>query len=173
MTRRHAYEADDTAEPAAAPQPVATEPSPEHRAQELFKAMQHAAQHNSPITPLMLSEVAALVGAIAGKPVVTPLHPVLDERGHPGTIIFRKPDSGIEMVDTAEEALALVRTLPPDVQARPHWVAADKALSDAVASVQGSDISPATRQFEAALAKDRELAPREVEIPPKPEPVPA
>jgi hypothetical protein len=163
MTRRHSAE-----EPVQAS--TSTEPSPEDRAKELLTSMRLAAQHNSPVTPLMLSELAALVSHVTGKTAAAPPHPVVDGNGRPTTVIFRKPDGGVEVIDTAEEALALVRTMPPDVQAKPHWAAADKALSEVVASPEGSSTSAAIRAFEDALAKDREQTPRAVEIPPKPEP---
>ena len=167
MTRKHSYDADP-APVTAAP----AEPSPEDRAKELLTSMRLAAQHNSPVTPLMLSELTAIVGHVTGKTIAAPPHPVVDGNGRAATVIFRKPDGIVEVVDTAEEALALVRTMPPEVQAKPHWAAADKALSEVVASPQGSSTSAAIRAFEDALAKDREQTPRAVEIPPKPEPTP-
>ena len=194
MTRKHSHDDPNAylAYPSEASPPQAStmpapppEPTPEERVSDLLKTMALAAKHNSPVTPLMLSEVTFLVGHITGKAVAVLPHPVLDDRGHPGNVTFRKPDGSVEIVDTVEEALAIKRSLPLEVQSRHHWVVAEKELAVAVVSIPGFDTSPAIRRFLEAVAKDRELEPaRPVEIaplpaelapppPPAPEAVPA
>jgi hypothetical protein len=145
------------------------EPSIKDRASGLLAAMTDAQRHNAPITPWMLTELAAVVGQVTGNKAVVAQHLITDARGLPTDIIFSVGDTGkIAMVYSAEGALAYVRGLPADVQKRPHWVAADDALVAAVASVPGSDVSPAVRLFEAALAEDRKLDMKPVEIKDKP-----
>ena len=148
--------------------PAPKEPSIKDRASGLLAAMTDAQKHNAPITPWMLSELAAVVGQVTGNKAVTVPHPITDARGLADQVVFRKADGSVMLVTSAEEALAYVRSLPADVQKRPHWVAADKALVDAVASVPGSDVSPAVRLFEAAIAEDRKLDAKPVEIKDKP-----
>lgn len=174
--KSHSYDDTQPVDAQTAPAQPA-EPDPQTRARDLLKSMTEAQRHNAPVTPLMLSELAAIVGSVTGEQPQAPLHPVLDERGHPSTVTFKKQDGGVEIIDSAEEALAYVRSLPADVQQRPHWVTADDRLEEAVKSVQGSDISPGIRAFEAALGADRDAAPRRVDIPakaeqPKPAPQP-
>jgi hypothetical protein len=147
--------------------PAPKEPTIKDRASGLLTVMTDAQRHNAPITPWMLTELAAVVGQVTGKVVVAP-HLILDERGLPDDFMFGKPDGSLAMIYSAEEALAYVRSLPKDVQARPHWVAADNALVEAVASVPGTDISPAIRLFSAALAEDRKLDAKPVTIADKP-----
>jgi hypothetical protein len=148
------------------PQPP-PEPTPEERARDLLATMTHSLRHNSPVTPLMVAEVSHLIGHISGQQVPALLHHILDGRGHAEPISVRKPDGVIELIDTAEEALVYVRSLPVDVQARPHWRAADRALSEALTYVEGGDISPAVRIFQSAVDRDREDERREVEVPPR------
>jgi hypothetical protein len=150
------------------PPPAPKEPTIKDRASGLLATMTDAQRHNAPITPWMLTELAAVVGKVTGEKAPTPLHPTLDMRGLPTTIFARKADGSPLMVDSAEEALAYVRTLPTDVQARPHWVAADNALVEATGSVPGTDVSPAIRLFSAALAEDRKVDAKPVEIKDKP-----
>jgi hypothetical protein len=170
MTRKsHSYDEPQPVDAQTdAPQPA--EPDPQTRARDLLKSMREAQRHNAPVTPLMLSELAAIVGSVTGEQPQAPLHPILDERGHSTTVTFKRPDGTVEVIDSAEEALAYVRSLPADVQQRPHWVTADAKLEEAVKSVQGADVSPGIRAFEAALAADRDATPRRVDIPAKAEP---
>jgi hypothetical protein len=146
---------------AVATKPAPKEATPNERAQALLTSMTEAARHNAPITHAHLTELAAVVNHMTGDKAVTPSHPVTDARGLPGQVfVGRLQDDHLTMITTAEEALAYVRSLPADVQARPHWVAADKALVEAVASVQGTDVSPAVRLFETAVAEDRKVSPK-------------
>jgi hypothetical protein len=131
--------------------------------------MTDAQRHNAPITPWMLTELAAVVGQVTGNKGVVQQHLILDERGHPTDIIFAVGDTGrMAMVYSAETALAYLRKLPTDVQNRAHWAAADNALVEAVRSVLGTDVSPAIRLFDAALAEDRKLDAKPVTIADKP-----
>jgi hypothetical protein len=150
------------------PPPVVKEPTINERAQGLLSQVQDSHRHNAPITPWMLSELGAVVAHVTGNKVAAPQHLVTDARGLPTFVLFQKVDGSLLMANSAEEALAHVRSLPKDVQARPHWVAADKALVEATESVIGSDVSPAIRLFEAALAEDRRLDPKPVTIAAKP-----
>jgi hypothetical protein len=175
-SKSYDYETDQPYEDHAAGTP---EPSPEERIKDLLRSMTEAQRHNAPVTPLMLSEVSALISHITGQPVAKPLHHILDTRGHPGGFTIRKPDGTLEAIDTVEEALVYVRSLPVDVQKRPYWVKADKALAEAVTYVEGGDTSPAMRLFDDALTQDRALEPpKQVDIPPRdaslePKPQPA
>jgi hypothetical protein len=122
--------------------------------------MTEAARHNAPITHAHLTELTALVNHMTGDKAVVPAHPILDARGLASEVFVGHPGSAnITMITTVEEALAYARSLPKDVQERPHWVAADKALAEAVESVSGADTSPAVRLFQAAVAADRKLVP--------------
>jgi hypothetical protein len=150
------------------PPPAPKEPTIKDRASGLLAAMTDAQRHNAPITPWMLTELGAVVGQVTGNKAVVAPHLILDARGLPDDFMFKKPDGGIVMIYSAEEALAYVRSLPKDVQARPTWVAADNALVEAVASVPGTDVSPAIRLFSAALAADRVLDAKPVTIADKP-----
>ena len=165
---------DDTMLAPSPPKPVAPVPAPKEptikdRASGLLAAMTDAQRHNAPITPWMLTELAAVVGKVTGdKPAVVP-HVVRDARGLPDQVVFKKQDGGIEVVTSVEEALAYVRSLPKDVQDRPHWKVVDKQLVDATGQVQDSDVSPAIRQFKWAVSEDERLNPRPVpEIKDKP-----
>jgi hypothetical protein len=158
---------------AAPPKPVAPVPTPKEpdikeRASNLLSTMTDAQRHNAPITPWMLTELAAVVGQVTGNKAVVVPHLILNARGLPDDIMLRKPDGTVTVVYSVEEALAYVRSLPADVQKRAHWVAADNALVDAIASVPGADVSPAIRLFSAALAEDRKLDVKPVEIKDKP-----
>ena len=158
--------------PATPPAPKA--PDIKERASGLLSVMTDAQRHNAPITPWMLTELAAVVGQVTGNKAPQPQHLITDARGLPSDIIFSVGDTGrVMMVYSAESALAYVRSLPADVQKRPHWVAADDALVAAVASVPGSDVSPAIRLFEPALAEDRKLDAKPVTIADKPADKPA
>lgn len=152
--------------------PPVKEPTINERASGLLTAMTDAQRHNAPITPWMLSELGAVVAQVTGNKVAAPRHLITDARGLPSDLMWMKADGTFGAIYSAEEALAYVRSLPKDVQARPHWVAADKALTEAVASVLGSDVSPAIRLFEAALAEDRRLDSKPVTIAAKPGAVP-
>lgn len=152
----------------APPVPAPKEPTIKERASGLLSVMTDAQRHNAPITPWMLTELGAVVGQVTGNKAPTPQHLILDARGLADQVVFRKADGGVMLVTTAEEELAYIRSLPADVQKRPHWVAADDALVAAIASVPGADVSPAVRLFEAALAEDRKLDAKPVEIKDKP-----
>ena len=180
MSRKSKHDYDDPMGYAAADTPAAPpEVPPEDRARALMLAMSEAQRHNAPITLSMLNEMRDLITAITGITVPAPLHHILDSRGQHGNVTVRKPDGAVEVIDSVEEALAYVRTLPIEVQKQPHWVAADKALAEAMTYVHGADVSPAVRQFETAVAKDRDQTPRTVEVPERdpslepPKPVPA
>lgn len=152
-----------------ADKPAPKEPGIKDRASGLLAAMTDAQRHNAPITPWMLTELAAVVGQVTGNKAVMQQHLILDARGLPDDIMFKKSDGAVAVVYSAEEALAYVRSLPKDVQARAWWVTADKALVDAVASVPGSDVSPAIRLFDTSLFEDRKLDAKPVTIADKPE----
>jgi hypothetical protein len=158
------HQADPQSPPTQPP-----EPDPQTRARDLLKSMTEAQRHNAPVTPLMLTELQAIVANATGEQPQAPLHQILDTNGHPDTVTFKKPDGTVEVIDSAEEALAYVRSLPADVQQRPHWVTADDKLEEAVHTVQGSDISQGIRAFKTALDADRDATPRRVDIPAKPE----
>jgi hypothetical protein len=164
------YGTGDVAKPADAPTapPAPPEPTIKDRASGLMAAMTDAQRHNAPITPWMLTELGAVVGQVTGNKAVAVPHLIMDARGLPDDIMLRKPDGTVTVVYSAEEALAYVRSLPKDVQARAWWVAADDALVAAIASVPGADVSPAIRLFTAALAEDRKLDAKPVTIAEKP-----
>lgn len=150
-----------TAPVAAKPPPAPKEPTINERAQALLTSMTEAARHNAPITHSHLTELAAVVNHMTGDKVVMPQHEIVDGRGiRTQVFVGRAQDDHLTMISTAEEALAYVRSLPADVQGRPHWVAADKALVEAVASVFGTDVSPAVRLFQTAITEDRKVDPK-------------
>lgn len=158
----------DSPDPVAPP-PAPKEPTIKERASGLLAAMTDAQRHNAPITPWMLTELAAVVGQVTGTKAVVAPHLITDARGLPDNVFFTKPGGGgVIVVYSVEEALAYVRSLPADVQKRAHWAAADDALSAAITSVPGTDVSPAIRLFEAALAEDRKLDAKPVTIADKP-----
>jgi hypothetical protein len=144
------------------------EPDIKDRASGLLAAMTDAQRHNAPITPWMLTELAAVVGQVTGNKAVVMPHMLLEARGLPTYAMIVKPDGSMKAVYSAEELLSYVRLLPKDVQARPAWVAADNALAEVVSAPQGFDASPAVRLFETALAEDRKLDAKPVTIADKP-----
>jgi len=155
--------------PAAAAKPVPPKPpappkelTPAERAQALLTHFTEQARHNAPITQWALSELQALVNGMTGNKAVVLPHDFADE------IMFKKPDGHTMLVYSAEEALAYVRSLPKDVQDRPHWVSADKALAAAIETMPGTDVSDAGRAFSLAAAADRKAAPT-VAVPAKPD----
>lgn len=66
MTKKNHQYDEQYAQDAPANPAAPAEPTPEERAKELLATMNLAAQHNSPVTPLMLSELAFLLGHITG-----------------------------------------------------------------------------------------------------------
>lgn len=57
-------------------------------------------------------------------------------------------------IRSAEEAVDAIQALPADVQARPHWRAAQEALFGVIEGAPASDPAPAVAVFEAALLKE-------------------
>ena len=140
---------------------------PDQRARELVTALTEAQKHNAPVTMWMLNELRDLFGHFTGKEIPKPLHAVTDSRGQPGNVTFRAADGTTLILDTIEELLAYVRSLPVETQKRPLWRAADKLLSEAVNYIHGADVSPAVRAFQSAIEADRSAEGRTVDIPPR------
>ena len=140
---------------------------PDQRARELVTALTEAQKHNAPVTMWMLNELRDLFGHFTGKEIPKPLHAVTDSRGQPGNVTFRAADGTTLILDTIEELLAYVRSLPVETQKRPLWRAADKLLSEAVNYIHGADVSPAVRAFQSAIDADRSVEGRTVDIPPR------
>ena len=158
--------------PGASPDAPNQDPSkdlapPDQRARELVTALTEAQKHNAPVTMWMLNELRELFGHFTGKEIPKPLHAVTDSRGQPGNVTFRAADGTTLILDTIEELLAYVRSLPVETQKRPLWRAADTLLSEAVNYIHGADVSPAVRAFQSAIEADRSVEGRKVDIPPR------
>jgi hypothetical protein len=147
----HATTTNAPPKPPVAPAPP-KELTPPERLQALLTHLTDQAKHNAPITQWVLNELATVVNGLTGVKVVTPLHDFAE------MIFVKKPDNTVVILESVEEALEYVRALPKDVQARPHWVAADKALVEAI-TTNAVDPSNAAMAFNAAWAAERKLAP--------------
>jgi hypothetical protein len=122
----------------------------QERLQALLVSMRNNARHNAPVSPAHVAELESIVAA-GGGPVVVPAH---DLSKH---VLIGKPDGGVVVAYTAEDALDYVRALPADVRDRAYWVVAEKSLLAAIDS--GGDAGAATTAFAEALAEDRKTAP--------------
>ncbi len=141
--------------PPASAAPVKTdapakEPTVQERLEALLLSMRNNARHNAPVSPAHVAELESIVLAGGGKASVV----THDLTRH---VLIGKPDGGIIVAYTAEDALDYVRKLPADVRDRAYWVVAEKSLLAAIDS--GGDAGAATTAFAEALAEDRKTVP--------------